>query len=745
MVGPVMGACSCHCERTPASTIKGISTVNGLTQWVYGPGSWWRHHHGLDRISGLVPNLAASLNKYVLVPGDLAGNRPLTANAAEAITITKLNSLTGAVVESATLEAFFCSAFSATYFTLIGNTFIRNAVGLSGGDYVVVAHRAPVIEFSGYTSNTANKTYYLHSHTQREGNVTLTTKTSSESIVIPWDSTAAAIKTLFEATADCTAATVTGGPWPLLKVQVDATWSVAGGDISRITPDSTYMVPATGTGTCDYVYNIPPGAWTLIDDSCTTGTATEPTTPGFNLENRAGTCNLGTGTTRSVDGVAASYSTSTGLMLSAVGCEFGRDVSVTPTKLMAKAGSIPSWTAAAVLGINEIAAAATNRVVVNTVGTGGTSGAGATLEAWTVANPWTRAWQLHCNTGGVSNLHIQSNTAIVSFPRAAFTGGNRVAATINAASAAVVEYDASFVSTNIAYRDNLAASWLSDGSTTEMTITDYERTDTDTEYPNNVFKYHFVGGEIAVNGNEMLLGGPTAALGSVKTGGVGGGPNFIGTDATQTYASCRHVSSPTVNANYPPRNPVPSAFSSSTPYYWQFFLPLNVRLATGTQWRFKFTHTTLGNKYSSWLDWYCTAAQIKTAILVAFPENTEGAGISNAQVYPFGEPSTIINPDFAPLQEGLDVIFNGATNAAGISWGFPLRSYFQYGQIAIEFQTVTAANANGFGAWTRTTTAVVWQRTFGVAVGSGSTVVSPSYAWLRGAWIYAVGPLVVAE
>ena len=737
MVGPVNGGdCSCHCTDSGVVTIKGLAIADGVTQWNYGPGSYWRQHYGADAISGIVPNLSATLDKYVLSPGGPAGARPLTANACQPLTITKLLSTDGTVIESATLEGMFCSQVGGTFYTLSSGLSILNAVGLSGGDYLIVGERVPLVEFDSYASNTANKTYYLHAHSQRGGNVLIVTKTSTETITIPYNSTAAEIKTLFEATSDCTAATVTGGPWPLLKVQVDATWSVAGGDIKSVASSATFTAGGIGTGSCSYTWAGPgggPGVWAGVD-SCTTGTATEPSTAGtFNGEVRDGTCVLAGATTRNTAGVAASYDTGTGLMASAVGYEFGRNNYVTPAKMMAKSGSVPTWTTAATLGINryEIASAANNRVVLAPVITG--TAASQTLEAWTVADPWVQDWQLYTNTSAVSgsvvSINVQNDTACVSFRREAFTGGNRAAATIAVSTAVVTEYDAAMVSTASGNGTNLSTSYLHDGSATLMTVTDYERAFVDSEYGYLGWKFHFRGGEVAVNGDEMLLGSATF-------------PSFIGVDSNNYYGMS-YALTPTIHYDPPLSSPPALGFNTAKAYYHGFYLPLNTRLASATQWRFRFISAGLGDKYTTWLNWYCSAADITTALLVTFPENTEGT-FTNANVYPFGAPSTIINPDFAPLQEGLDIIFAGATGTS-LGNGVPSRAYFLRGQIQIEFQSVTQYNVQGLGAWDRTDASIVWQRTFGTSSVSGATIAQPTGAWLRGSFVFAYGPLSVAE
>ena len=59
--------CRCKGDNRPV-TLKAFAMTDGSTEWEYGPGSWWRHHYGADEISGLVPDLDATPNTYVLSP-----------------------------------------------------------------------------------------------------------------------------------------------------------------------------------------------------------------------------------------------------------------------------------------------------------------------------------------------------------------------------------------------------------------------------------------------------------------------------------------------------------------------------------------------------------------------------------------------------------------------------------------------------------------------------------------------------
>lgn len=741
-----LGRC-CRCAgKARAVTLKGIDITDGTTVWNYGPGSFWRHHYGLDAISGLVPNLSATLDKYIIAAesgtsaasSGLRSGAGLAANAVEALTITKLDSTDGTVIESATLEGVFANLVNAYGYSFINGHVITDAAALSGGDYVAVCKRVPVIEFDSFTSNTASKTYILHAHSQREGNVLVRTRTSDELITIPWNSSAAAVETLFEATADCTAATVSGGPWPLRKIQVDVTWSVSSGDIKSIATSGTYTAGGgVGTGSCSWTWDAMFSTWNATD-LCTTGSpGGMPTRSGaYDGETVAGVCTITGTTTRSVDGTAVSYSTSTGLMQSAVGYEFGRNDTVTPAKLLVKTGTLPTWTAAATL--KPLAMAAADNDVVVVIPVADQTEASSTVEAWTVADPWIQNWQKWTNTatarGRVGVLNVQANTACVSFPKITATGGARAAATIDVATETITEYEQTVVSASTANTNNSAESYLSDGSATEMTVVEYDLAYRDAAYPNIGFQNHFEGSEVCIDGDEWLFGTSVLQQG-------GSSNSAIGTDSTQFYA----VSYPgTAGVNYgPPERTPPVEANDSREYYWWFYLPLHTIYETGTQWRFRFQGSS-STQYTSWLNWYCTGGDIEAAVIATFGENTGGV-VSNAEAFPFGVPSSIGNANFSPLEQGLDIIFRAAGNANGVALGYIPAGFTSLNRVTIEFQNISQPNILGFGAWSRTDGSIVWQRTFGSTASPAKTYATPRQGWLKGAFLYVAGDLVDAE
>ena len=242
----LVGRC-CKCKTVEPVTIKGLTASTGVTEWEYGPGALWAQHYGADRISG-IKNDWTTNNKFVLAGGlgyfagtpGVRSSGALTANCAQCLTLVKLNSTDGTEVESATMQGVFAYAQSGgAAFQTVNMTRLTAPVGLSGGDYLVPHSMDPAVEWVDYTTDTANKEYILHRHTLQGGNVYIRTKTSSETITIPYNATAAVVKTLFENTTDCTVATVTGGPWPDAAINVDVTWTQSTGDISGIKFDAT--------------------------------------------------------------------------------------------------------------------------------------------------------------------------------------------------------------------------------------------------------------------------------------------------------------------------------------------------------------------------------------------------------------------------------------------------------------------------------------------------------------------------
>ena len=728
-----------------AVTLKGISKTTGATTWEYGPGSMWRHHYGAAAISGIVPNLSASLDKYAIAAhiGNQyvnAGNRntaTLTANVSEPLTITKLDSLDGTVIESAALTGMFCSLVDGASYQLSQGITIGETAALSGGDYVIVGRRVPFIEFVNFASNTSTKDYILHAHNQQGGNTYLKTRTSSEVITIPFNSTAAEVEVLFEATSDCTAATATGGPWPHLPIEIDVTWSVSGGDIAAIKTDATYTTSAHGTAT--WFWAPVDGDWTLTENNCLVGnTPVYPSFSGGGSSEYTDTECSGTPaatSTLNTAGVAATYDTGTGEISNSVGAIFGRAQTVILTRLIASTTAIPSVVGAESAGILGIVSGPDNSVVLTANQFAGTVNVGnekaRTIEAWTVGTTWTSLWKYYTNTGPVTALQVESGYACCSFPRQSFLGGGTAcAATIEIDGGTISEYDNSVISSIAAYSDNRASIQMHEGDPTTKIISDYERTFTDADYVNLRFSFHLEGGQVWSDSVEYLLG-INPAFTSQR----------VFSDGTAIYSVFGGATA-TINNDPPLRNPSILGGTNAKGYLWTFYTVIQNRFGSGTEFRFKFVASGAVTKYSSWLAWSATDSDITTALLAVFPENTGGV-VSNINVYPFGAPSTIVNPDASLLEQGLEILFAGAAGATNPE-GYISPAYInQRSSITVELQNVEQYSTPGIAAFDPSDGSIIWTRPWGTT--ASATISNPQYMWIRGDFVYAYGEIVEAE
>lgn len=668
----------CCVQRNRVITIKGIDTATGITIWEYGPGFHWRHHYGIDSISGLEPEQGVTLNKYVVAASaggidNLIEDRnaaTLTANAAECVSLTTLDAIDGTVSSQVTLDGLFCSSVGPVFAGNVNWT-ASTAAALSGGGYVIVGQRWPAIELLSFTSNTTNKSYVLHAHGQQEGTVTFKTRTSNESITVAWDASASTIATAFAATSDCVSATGSGGPWPYRKITIDAVWSVASGDIKSISRPSTYV---SGV---DFV-------------------------------------------TRTVNCCAHHYDTA-GLMVSAVGHTFGEYTA----RLINTSGILPSpFGSSAIL---HIGSGPSDTVVLFATKTGDSG----SYESWNVGSTWSVNWSRTNNSGVGSppafqqRLQVESDALIVANCRKSFASPTRnvSAITTDVAGGTRTEYDQTAFSTTTANNEFWLGACAMDGDATKLMWFNDERYATHTDYPTLLFTLTTLAEEVYAESDVLLLG----------WGQLYG----FNADTVFGYAG---IQTPRINGYPPPATPSPSAGSVSYEYPWTFYLQPNQRFETGTEFRFVFDSRGPTPKYSNWLDWLATASQIGTAILAGIGENTEGVK-SSVNVTPFGDPvNNTNNTNVSFLELGLQIIFLGSRTAEATALGFlPGSSYYANGKVTVETRTRTQAiTESGITAWSRTDASVTWSRPFGDTV-AGSPVPSPSYAWLKGDFLYAAG------
>lgn len=786
-------SCGCCIGTLRAVTIKCIDKADGTTVWEYGPGSLWRHHYGVDAISGVVPNLSATLNKYAIAAGAYptyaaCGNRntaTLVANVCEALSVVKLNSLDGTTIESATLTGMFCDTITGTSVGLAPGITTTNAAALSGGDYVIVGERIPFIEFVSFASNAATKSYILHAHGLRDGNVYLKTRTSTETITIPYNSTAAAVETLFEATSDCTAATVTGGPWPLKPITVESTWSVSSGDISGIATTGTYT--ATGIGT-DYtygdVYNSGDNSYTstLVVNTLTVGSTWEYQFDGTGPYSPSPVFTY-TSTTTNAD----TFITALTAAFVAWQAANSSDPSVAEVVLI----SNPSSNQLAVeysndarfltLAVDGAGATSTRRAgmcaAAYDTGTGEmTSAVGyefgysedripLKMFAETAALPGTTGLNILGilaigsgpsdsvivtpnlrNNGDITKANVVEKWDIAS---GAWVFDWQVYCNAKMLMPSIIQCESGSVICPIGAkifdgaRERTAAKLaVSDGARTELNTTYGSITEPD-NWTATIMKddsasvYCTFTYEISTTfANRRFLYNPRGADTWIDGDELRLGAFPFGFDSTIVYAQS---SSGMTEFNY-----TGTSASGGSEVYIRFYAKHTSRSAEPQQFRFKLARMP-GVNYTAWLNWYATESEIETAL-----NNLLGTG--NCSLVDLGvDPTITVNNPVSLIEHNPEFKFLtdvGFTPGSGRIRG----SYFVYRNsgtvitgVEIEMQTLTpfATPQGGMAAYSITDATLVWDRAFGTK--GAETIPQPQHAWLQGDFVYAYGSIVDNE
>ena len=788
---PLCGCCSP--AKVKAVTIKGIDKTDGTTVWEYGPGSFWRHHYGSDAISGVVPNLSATLNKYAVGAGvypayNNCGNRnsaTLVANAAEALTLTKLDSLDGTVIESAVLTGFLCDTIGTSFVGLMAGISISNAAALSGGDYVIVGERSPFIEFVSFASNTATKSYILHAHGHQAGNIYLKTRTSNETITIPQNATAAEVETLFEATSDCTAATVTGGPWPLLPITVEATWSVAGGDISAISATST--ATATGLG-LDYEWEI-----VYIDVGIQALDVTINILPigvEFSFEFSIGEVFSYTSATEDIPTFLAALAAAMEAFAIAQGADGAwESVASGLPDTIAVTGNTIRITYSSAIGIHPLTVTsdggegATDSRRAGSCAAAYDTGTGAMTSAVgfkfgfssdrTPLKMFTDNAALPTVTGldvlGILAIGSGPSDSVIVTPNLRNNGDITKANVLekwNIASGAwtfdwqvycnakmlmpfIIACESGSVICPIGAkifdgaRERTAAKLaVSDGARTELntiygSITEPDNWTATIMKDDSASVYCTFTYEISTTfANRRFLYNPRGADTWIDGDELRLGAFPFGFDSTIVYAQS---SSGMTEFNY-----TGTSASGGSEVYIRFYAKHTSRSAEPQQFRFKLARMP-GVNYTAWLNWYATESEIETAL-----NNLLGTG--NCSLVDLGvDPTITVNNPVSLIEHNPEFKFLtdvGFTPGSGRIPG----SYFVYRNsgtvitgVEIEMQTLTpfATPQGGMAAYSITDATLVWDRAFGTK--GSETITHAQHAWLHGDFVYAYGTIVDAE
>ena len=793
-------SCGC-CRQLKAVTIKGIDKDTGTTIWEYGPGSLWRHHYGLDAISGVVPDLSATLNKYAIAAGAYpsyaaCGNRnagTLAANVCEGLSVVKLNSLDGTTIESATLTGLFTGEGSGATIGLISGFSMTNAAALSGGDYVIVGERTPTIEFMDYSSNTATKEYILHAHGLIGGNVYLKTRTSNETITIPYNSDAGAVETLFEATGDCVSATATGGPWPLLPISIEVEWSASGGDISAIATTGTqsavgggseWLPPVTG--------NIAEGIDYLRIEMITVSVGTTlrfSLAAGLDFDYVSETDDVATfilqleaameefaedqGSDSAWEYIALGFPDSIETSGSSLTIYYSTELGIDPmtveiiaggdeitdsrnTKPAAIAYSTSTGEMTSTVGyrFGYSAASVPNKMfeeseaipTVSGLNVLGISSIGSGPDNMVVVKPDART------SGDLAKSNVLEGWTIAS---GEWSYEWQVYCNAVMATPQIIPCESGYVVCPIyakrfdGVRDRTAAKLsVADGAITEVMTTYGSITspnnrvltamldDTPTSYMTWAFDILYEDTAPGANsytindrGIDTWLDGDDLRIGAYP----------FGSDGSAIYAS-RSQSAisgwryDTIGTN------------TDSDLYFKFMSPYTARSAEPQQFRFKLSRMP-GVNYTAWLDWYATDSEIETAF-----NDLLGAG--NVTLIDFGLDTTpVVNNPVAPIEFNLMFELKTDRGFTPGSGRIPVE-YFRFrgdgyliGGIEIEIQNATpfATPVNGMAAFNASDASLIWSRAFGTALIGGVSVPYPLYAWLQGDFVYAYGQLLENE
>ena len=792
-------ACGCCIGTLRAVTIKCIDKADGTTIWEYGPGSLWRHHYGADAISGVVPNLSATLNKYAIAAGAYptyaaCGNRntaTLEANVCEPLEVVKLDSLDGTTIESATLTGMFCDTITGTSVGLASGLTMTNAAALSGGDYVIVGERIPFIEFLSFTSNGATKTYILHAHGHQDGNVYVKTRTSNETITIPYDSTAAAVETLFEATTDCVSATATGGPWPLVPIEIEVEWSGAGGDVSGISATATYAAAGVGTNfTYADVYNSGDNSYTstLTVNNVAVGsewefqfdgmgpydpspvfTYTSTTTDPDTFITELTAAFVAWQAANTADPSVAEIVLITNPTSDQLAVEYSNDARFLILSMTNGAGPTDTRRAGSCAAVYDTGTGAmTSAVGFNF----GYSAERPTLKMFTETAPIPTVTGL--NVLGILCIGSGPSNSVIVTPAMRNNGDATKANVVekwDIASGAwafdwqvycnatmsmpqIIQCESDYVICPI---DAKIFDSVNERTAAKLAVADGARTEIITTYgsitaPDNGVVTAMLDGDATnyvswgydIEYQDFYLSNNRFAINAhgadtwydgteFRLGGV-----VFGANATAIFTT--YGGTP-VSGNW---HYDFVGTSTASPVYAKFFASPLTRSAEPEQFRFKLAAMP-GTNYTAWLDWYATEAEIETAL-----NNLLGSG--NCSILDFGgETSPVANDPKALIECNPRIEF---VTDAGYSpgSGFIPRGYFTYrndgqitGGVVIETQTVTAATVRGLAAFDATDATPIWSRAFGTALVGSASVPYPLYAWLQGDYVYAYGQLLENE
>jgi len=654
---------------------------------------------------------------------------------------------------------------------------------------VIVGERTPSIEFVDYSSNTATKEYILHAHGLIGGNVYLKTRTSNETITIPYNSDASAVESLFEATSDCVSATATGGPWPLLPIAIEVEWSARGGDVSAIATTGTqsavgggseWLPPVTG--------NIAEGIDYLRIEMITVSVGTTlrfSLAAGLHFDYASETDDVDTfilqleaameefaedqGSDSAWEYIAAGFPDSIETSGSSLTIYYSTELGIDP------------MTVEIIAGGDEITDSRSTRpaAIAYSTSTGEMTSSVGYRFGFSEASPPAKIFEESGGLPTVTGLNVLGISAIGSGPSntviltpAARGSGDSVKASVietwaidgdewaqewqvfcNAEMTMpdIIMCESGYVICPINAKrfgdpftgnDRTAARIsVADGSIVEL-VTNFASvlppnnnvlTAMYDDTPSSYFSWAY----------DSLFTDPDRPNNTYRTNDDGSdtdadgtllriGGDVFGADSSSIFA--------TSNGALTKFSYEQSIAPDHLFYYWIWPAP-TVRSAEPQQFRLRFAN----GQATAWLDWYATQEEFLAAIIDVIGENLN-AGTpgyeSNAVIVMTG--ATVGNNPISQIERGMQFQFLTDYGYSPGSHYAPWECFStRVGDVRVEVQTVTPFAAAGIAGYDASDASLLWSRPFG-AKGT-ITVSKPLYAWLQGDFVYAYGQLVDNE
>jgi len=676
--------------------LKGFDASNGTTLWEYGVAGTYCLHYGAGKFSAIKHDSTAAANKYGIVaqpnvffeiPPRIGGSLP--AIIAETLSLVAIDPTDGTETASVALEDWYTEIDNNTANSLrmwnarIGGAGIGSAIGLSGGNVAFGGHIEPAVVWDDRTDNNATKSYRLLPHTQSEGKVYFLTKTNRQTITVDYNDTAAEIVTAFEAVGDVTSATATGGPWPLVAIELTVTWAAATGDIQGIKRDARATV------------------------------GTPPSTASRPVMSAAFVVNASAGTLRST-----------------LGHRLGRGDNVAISNLMPASGPPGSVTLTpAILGGSQGMVAADSDLVAVL------SDQNETIECWdasgTGANGWSRSWARLLNAPVVAfskttSLQCQNAVISVSVARQAYNGTTYAGATIPTSSGTPSHWDNDRITTSTTGTERLAAHVAEDGDASYRWCTVPRRLSTGQTF-------WFQGIEQSDNTIDLALGvSRLFGVSATTLYGLSTGSTAVGSATPVAWPTTNVLTTGTLAGSL--------ATFRRLVYYWP-----GTWFKADTEFRFTFFPGGGSSQSTAWMAWPGSAAGITSALTTLFGENTEGV-YNNISIWIGGTPPALDNADFSELMQNIDIRFAVRPQADNPFGHVPQEFITTQSRIEVRYaETVNQGNMTAWSntdatvVWSRDYGDVTDPIT------SQTRIVAPWQAWYSGDYVWAAGGPVNAE